>query len=64
MGHSSSFYTASDLVSSSVGLFDKVMWSGAVAWFIGVFHALQDLPLLAIDSFQHMYVFPNFDDIQ
>lgn len=64
MGHtSSSFYTPSDLVCSSVGLFD-IKWCGAVARFIGVLHALQDLPLLAFDSFQHMYVFPNFDDIQ
>ena len=23
-----------------------------------------DLPLVAIDSFRHMYVFPNFEDIK
>lgn len=24
----------------------------------------KDLPVMAIDSFRHMYVFPNFDDIK
>ena len=23
-----------------------------------------DLPLVAIDSFRHMYIFPNFEDIK
>ena len=24
----------------------------------------QDLPIVAIDSFKHMYLFPKFDDIK
>lgn len=29
-----------------------------------IFLFFQDLPLIAIDSFKHMYLFPKFEDIK